>query len=235
MMTPVPRFPFHRDAWQDVRATATHDLGAFADELVTYVDALALSPDERAGSLHERATECFQRAEATFDSADEIDDFAEITAEIGRGRYLLTCVRARLEGAPEPDIAQPCFFDPRHGPATRHIVWTPPTGDPRTVPTCVSDGALVEGDEQPQPRLVAVDKKLMPYWEAPLSFVPWFSGYFESVRGLPAADLLAGLPLGEGFTDGGDSDGGDLVVTRKELRDRWLDRWSADVDESAES
>ena len=62
----------------------------------------------------------------------------------------------------------------------------------------------------------------MPYWDAPSDFVPWFSGFFESVEGCAAADLLAGMPLGEEFQEPVEpvDDG---VVSRAEIRDSWRD------------
>jgi hypothetical protein len=121
----------------------------------------------------------------------------------------------------------------RHGPAVRLIVWTPPNGDPRAVPVCAYDAELIEADVQPEPRKVAVGEELIPYWEAPLYVVSWFSGYFESVRGCAAADLLAGMPLGEGFIEPIESD--DRVVTRQEIRDRWLGSDWPDAEDSPDN
>lgn len=222
----VPDLPFFGEHGEIVRAATTLDLGALADEVVEVTNLVELSDDKRAQSLLGDGVSCFEEAERAFDSADVPNDFAQVTATIGRGRYLLACARARIDQRSVPDVVQPCFFDPRHGPATRHIVWTPPGGDPRTVPACADDTSLIEADVQPEPRKVAVDDHLIPYWDAPSYFVPWFSGYFESVQGCAAADLLAGLPLGEQFQeDVPDPD--DLIITRAEIRDRWLDGdWS---------
>lgn len=221
-MTLVPEVPFlEKRHGETVKAATTHDIGALSDEVVELTYALELSDDERAQALLSDAVDCFERSERAFDGAEEPNDFAEVTAAIGRSRYLLACVRARLEHTSLPDQMQPCFFDPRHGPAARHIVWAPPSGDPRTVPACAYDAELIEADVQPEPRRLAVGEELIPYWDAPLFFVPWFSGYFESVRGCAAADLLAGMPLGEGFMDSTEPE--DRVITRQEIRDRWLD------------
>jgi hypothetical protein len=204
----------------DVRAATTHDLGALADQVVDVTDALELSDDERSQALLAEAVASFEQAEQKFDSAEEPNDFAEVTAAIGRGRYLLACARARLDRRPPP-IEQPCFFDPRDGPAERLVAWTPPNGDPRTVPACDVDAELVEANAQPEPRRVAIGERLVPYWDAPTYFVPWFSGYFESVEGCAAADLLAGMPLGEEFQVS-EPAGEQMVVSRAEIRDRWL-------------
>ena len=206
------------DGFDDVRAATTHDLGALADEVVDVTKALELVDDERAEALLLDAVTAFERAERLFDKAEDPNDFAEVTAAIGRGRYLLARCRARLDRSPEP-VEQPCFFDPAHGPAERLVAWAPPEGDPRTVPACAVDAELVEGNLQPEPRRVAVAKRLVPYWNAPVSFVPWFSGYFESVEGCAAADLLAGMPLGDELAGTVDP-GRDRVVTSTDMG--WL-------------
>jgi hypothetical protein len=209
--------------FDDVRAATTHDLGALADHLVDVTNACESSDDSQAQALLADAVGCFERAEQAFDRADDPDDFAGVTAAIGRGRFLLASAQARLDRANAPQ-EQPCFFDPCHGAAERLVAWTPPTGEPRTVPVCDSDGDLVEADLQPEPRKVAIGERLVPYWDAPPYFVPWFSGFFESVDGCAAADLLAGMPLGEEFQDAVEpvDDG---VVSRAEIRERWLAEW----------
>jgi hypothetical protein len=207
--------------FDDVRAATTHDLGALADEVVDVTDTLELSDDEPAQALLTEAVASFERAERKFDDAEEPNDFAEVTAAIGRGRFLLACARARLDGTSLP-VEQPCFFDPRHGPAERLVAWTPPQGEPRTVPACDVDAELVEANAQPEPRKVAIDERLVPYWDAPEHFGPWFSGYFESVEGCAAADLLAGMRLGEFFLDTPEPASGPAVVSRAEIRERWL-------------
>jgi hypothetical protein len=179
----------------------------------------------------EEATATYERAEREFDAAEHIEDFAAVTAEIGRGRYQLSAVRAVLEHTSAAEQMQPCFFDPAHGPAERLVAWTPPGGDPRTVPACASDADVVEADGQPAPRNLVVGKDVVAYWDAPDYFVPWFSGYFESVDGCAPEDLLAGFPLGAAIANAPRPEQEDLVVTRDELRDRWLFGTSTDVDD----
>jgi hypothetical protein len=213
---------FGANACDTVRAATTNDLGALADELVELTEAVDRSADARAQALLDKAIATFQRAEGGFDAAEHAEDFAAVTAEIGRGRYQLSAVRACLNRAAVPEQMQPCFFDPAHGPAERFVAWTPQNGDPRTVPVCAGDAELVEADGQPAPRNVVVGDDVIPYWDAPDYFVPWFSGYFESVEGCAPEDLLAGFPLGEAFAQEPRREERDLVVTREELRDRWL-------------
>jgi hypothetical protein len=216
----VPDLPFFGEAEEAVRAATKSDLGALADEVIRLTEEVALSADERAQALVEEGLMFRERAEQAFERAGSANDFADVTAAIGRGRYVLACAQARLDGAEAPTIRQPCFFDPSHGPAEGLIAWSPPRGDPRTVPACASDTELIEADVQPEPRRVVVAERAVPYWEAPWYFVPWFSGFFESVEGCAAEDLLAGLPLGDALTESpGEAE--DLVISRKELRDRW--------------
>jgi hypothetical protein len=227
----VPDLPFFGEAEEAVRAAAKSDLGALADEVIRLTEAVELSADERAQALVEEGVMLREQAEQAFDQAESANDFAGVTAAIGRGRYVLACAQARLDGAEAPTIRQPCFFDPAHGSAEGLIAWTPPLGYPRTVPTCATDAKLIEADVQPEPRRVVVGDRAIPYWEAPWYFVPWFSGYFESVEGCAAEDLLAGLPLDAALTETpGDAE--DLVISRKEIRDRWAAAWTEEEDEA---
>ena len=180
---------------ETVRAATTSDLGALADELVDVTNLVDRSKDPRADTLLGDASACYERAEQAFDRAERTDDFAEITAQIGRGRFLLEAIRARLKAVTPSDQMQPCFFDPAHGPAGRLVAWTPPGGDPRTVPVCDPDGDLVEDDVQPEPRKVVVS-------------------------GCSPEDLLAGMPLGEAFVRN-PLPANDNEVSREEIRDRW--------------
>lgn len=203
----MPRLSLFGRHADDVRSATSIDVGALSDEIVAATNELELTPSEEATAYLDRAVESFKQAEELFDRAGEPGDFAEVTAAIGRSRHLLACARARMNHKPAPDEGQPCFFDPSHGPAARLIVWSPPNGgDPRTVPVCEADGELIEADVQPEPRKIAVGERLVPYWDAPEYFVSWFSGYFESVEGLAASDLLAGLPLGAAFVEEAPSD-----------------------------
>lgn len=209
-------------AFDTVRAATTNDLGALADELVDLTKAVDGTDDARARGHLDKATATYERAERGFDAAKHFEDFAAVTAEIGRGRFQLSEVRARLAHTSAAEQKQPCFFDPAHGPAERLVAWTPPGGEPRTVPVCAADAELVEGDAQPVPRNVVVGNDVLPYWDAPDYFVPWFSGYFESVDGCAPEDMLAGFPLGAAFANDPKPERDDLVVDREELRDRWL-------------
>jgi hypothetical protein len=135
------------------------------------MEAADRSTETRTQALLAEATALFTRAEAGVDGVEHVDDFASVTAEIGRGRYQLLAVRALLDHTSPPEQMQPCFFDPAHGPAERLVAWTPPNGDPRTVPVCAADAELVEADGQPSPRNVFVGD-VIPYWDAPDYFVP---------------------------------------------------------------
>lgn len=212
---------FGANACDTVRAATTNDLGALADELVEVMKAVEHAVDDRVRALLDEATASFQRAERLFDLAQRAEEFAQVTAEIGRGRYQLAATSARSNRESVPEQNQPCFFDPAHGTAERLVAWAPPNGDPRTVPVCAADADLVEADVQPTPRNVIVGEDVIPYWDAPNYFVPWFSGYFESVSGCAPEDMLAGLPLGAAFAAEPQPDD-DMVVTRDELRERWL-------------
>ena len=132
--------------------------------------------DARAQALLDEATASFQRAETGFDAAEDAQDFATVTAAIGRGINSRQSARA-LTAPLRPNRGSRASSIPRR-PAERLIAWTHPDRDPRTAPVCEADAELVETDEQPTPRNVVVGDDVIPYRDAPGYFVSWFSGYF---------------------------------------------------------
>jgi hypothetical protein len=84
------------------------------------------------------------------------------------------------------------------------------------VPVCAADLTIVERDEQPEPRRVASGEHLIPYWNAPDAFAPWFSGFFRSIDGCAAHLMLDGMPLGRIFSAlAAEADDG--VITSEEI------------------
>jgi hypothetical protein len=93
-----------------------------------------------------------------------------------------------------PERRQPCFFDPRHGPSTRDVEWSPDGGAPRLVPACEADALRVEEGEEPESRQVAYRGAMVPYWAAPT-----YGGYFGGfLPGLLVGSLLSGPSGGYG-------------------------------------
>jgi hypothetical protein len=115
---------------------------------------------------------------------------------------------ATVEGRPVPERRPPCFFDPRHGPSTRDVEWSPDGGAPRLVPACEADAQRVERGEEPHSRQVASRGAMMPYWAAG----PMYGGYFGGfLAGLLIGSMFGGWGGGSYDAGGsGDSGGGDF-------------------------
>jgi hypothetical protein len=128
-----------------------------------------------------------------------------VGAALEEGRWAMSSARARLEDREPPERRSPCFFDPRHGPATRDVEWAPPGGEPRMVPACEADALRVEEGDDPEAREVTVGGQRMPYWAAGPMYAPFMGGFYGGGI-LPG--LLIGTSLG-GFWDTPDTGGGD--------------------------
>lgn len=115
-----------------------------------------------------RAVEAYDRANTAWNSARTVEDLAPVGAALEEGRWALAATQARLEGREPPERRAPCFFDPRHGPSSRDVVWAPPGGAPREVPACEADAQRVERGIEPEFRQLAG----VPYWEAGPMFSP---------------------------------------------------------------
>ena len=103
-------------------------------------------------------------------------------------------MRARLSGQPLPERRPPCFFNPQHGPSATDVSWAPPGGAPRTVPVCTADADRLARGDDPDERLVGVGGSRVPYWQAPVYYRPYASGFFGGWGG---GSFLGGLLLGE--------------------------------------
>jgi hypothetical protein len=227
-------------------AAQTERLREFArEDVVALADALReLDPETERASADPRATEdlakagdAFSRADDALERARRPEDFEEVTTAVADGRHLIECVKARLAGREPPERRPHCFFDPRHGPSTREVDWSPDGGAPRPVPACEADAQRVERGLDPEAREVMVGGASTPYWNAPGYFGPWAGGYFGGfgfggfLPGLLFGSLLSGglggwaapaaaqsdygAPAGDfgdfgGGFDGGDFGGGDF-------------------------
>ena len=212
----------HEREWDEVRASAEEDLVGLGDDIRSLdVDIGMPGVSDEAKQRYEQALQAYQRASGIFDRAKRPEDLAPVSETLEEGRYAMAYAKALLDGRPPPERRPPCFFDPRHGPATEDVEWAPPGGSPRPVPACAADAIRIKEGFAPHGRQVTVDGRQTDYWNAPPHFRPWAGGYFNGFGGggmlpglLAGAALGAGLGLGAGmigdvFGDGdGDGDGG---------------------------
>jgi hypothetical protein len=184
---------------QELRGVAAVDLGYLADEVVQLGD-LASDPDYQQGLGF------YETARDALDAAREPEQFVAVCRALGTGRYGMARARARRDWTPEPPTAQPCFFDPAHGPAAQLMVWTPDGLDPRTVPVCAGDAEALAAGVEPDPRQVLCGDDVVAFWSAPDHFAYWFQGYFGNGEACYPVRLLAGLPLGRCFAEPAEDD-----------------------------
>jgi hypothetical protein len=192
---------------EELRRVARDDLVSLGDE-VRAVDLDVEMPGAAPAAREDlgKALACYEEAERRFATARTPDDFGPVTSACEEGRYWMAAVRAQLAGSAPPERRAPCFFDPRHGPSTRDVEWSPDGGAARPVPACEADAVRIEAGRNPDAREIVVNGRSMPYWNAPGYFGPWAGGYyggfgFGGVGGfLPG--LLFGSMLGGGLGGG---------------------------------
>jgi uncharacterized membrane protein YgcG len=184
---------------KQVRGALDEDITAYGEELAS------LELDPRDGSVPAEARDEYSTALDLYETAKSAAARAEapghlrpVTGALERGRWLLACVRARLNGENLPERRPPCFFDPRHGPSVADVTWTPAGGVPREVPACQADVVRLQEGEEPDSRLVTVDGERRPYWEAGPAYSAWAAGYYGAF--LPA--MLWGTMLGSAMATG---------------------------------
>src|SRR4051812_2283111 len=181
----------------DLREAARDDLVALGDDVREIdIPIEQRDADPRAREALGVALERYEQAERALDEARRPEDFGPIAEALEEGRYQMEVARAHLEGRRPPERRPPCFFDPRHGPSARDVLWAPPGGQPRPVPACEADARRVEQGVEPRAREVLVGGQAMPYYQAPAYFGPWAGGFFGGVGGGLLPGMLLGTMLG---------------------------------------
>jgi hypothetical protein len=165
---------------------------------------------EEAKADYEQALGAYERASAAVDRARTPEDLEPVGKAAEEGRFAMASARARLEGREPPERTPPCFFDPRHGPSSREVEWSPPWGEPRMVPACEADAQRVERGEDPDPREVVVGGERVPYWNAGPAYAPYMGGFFGGglLPGIFLGSLLGGGMFGGGYGGWGGDYGG---------------------------
>lgn len=205
-----------REALTTGKTVAQEDLLALADDIRALdldVEMPDVDPDAKAH--YGRSVEAYERADRAYDTARRPDDLAAVSSALEEGRYEMASAKARLEGHEAPERRPPCFFDPRHGPSDRNVMWAPPGGEPREVPACAADALRIEEGEEPEQREVLVGGQRTPYWGVP-GLMPYASGFYGMFGGglfpgfLLGSMFGGGLFAGEAHADtGGDHGGSD--------------------------
>lgn len=159
--------------------------------------------DAQARDDLESALDSYEKAKKELAAMRSTADAAKVTTNLEDGRYALACVSARLAGEPIPERRPPCFIDPRHGPSTQDVMYTPAGATAaRETPVCPLCAAKIAKGEDPAPRTVPVsDGREVPYWQAGGQYGPYASGYYQSF-GNVLPSILIGTMLGSMMSSG---------------------------------
>jgi len=197
-----------------VRGALDEDITAYGEELAALdLDVRSDAVPAEAQEEYARALDLYEHAKSAAGRAEQPGHLRPVTAALEQGRWLLACVRARVNGEPVPERRPPCFFDPRHGPAAAEVTWTPAGGVPREVPACQADVVRLQEGQDPDSRMVTVDGERRPYWEAGPAYSAWAAGYYGGflpamLWGTMLGSALASGPAYGGYDGAGGYDGG---------------------------
>jgi hypothetical protein len=176
----------------EVKAAAHDDLVALADDVQKLEQPV--ESNSQAKQEYVLALDSYDKGSRSYDRARVPSQLERVTTALEEGRWHMSAAQAYLAGRTPPARRAPCFFDPRHGPSTRDVDWSPPGGTPRKVPACEADALAVESGAEPASREVTTGGRSVPYWSAPPYFGPWAGGYFMPFGG---TGFLSGLFVGE--------------------------------------
>ena len=206
---------------EQARLVADEDVTVFGEQLQRLGDAVSdRTLDVATQTDYQTALDAYERAKWDAPRMQHADEISSLVDTLATGRYSMACVRARLAGNPVPELRVPCFFNPKHGPSARDVMWTSPRHGTRRVPACVRCTNQLAAREKPEVRKVRLGSRTVPYWEAGASMHPYSRGYFPSDAAgasyamawiYTAPDLGAGYHGGAGYAggfDGGGFDGG---------------------------
>jgi hypothetical protein len=197
---------------EEVRDTVRADVVQLGEEIRALdLDIQMPTASQEAKADYEQALGAYERASAAVDRARRPEDLEPVGQAAEEGRFAMASARARLEGREPPARTPPCFFDPRHGPSSREVEWSPPWGEPRMVPACEADAQRVERGEDPDPREVTVGGQRVPYWNAGPAYAPYMGGFFGGglLPGIFLGSLLGGGMFGGGYGGWGGEYGGE--------------------------
>lgn len=201
-----------------LRRIANDDLVALGDDVRAIdLDIEMPGADPKAREDLGVALDRYDRAELALKGARRPEDFAPVSTALEEGRWAMESAKARLAGRTPPERRPPCFFDPRHGPSTRDVEWSPDGYPAREVPACEADAVRIESGEEPMTREVELGGRRMPYYAGPGWMGPYSGGYYGGFGGF-GAGLFGGMILGDlmgdgfggGYADYGGDGGGDF-------------------------
>lgn len=197
-----------REELDGVRRLADEDVTVLGEQLRRLdAEVAGHELDEAARVDYQTALDAYEAAQRAVPRIQSTDEISKVTDTLSTGRYALACVQARVAGRPVPELRVPCFFNPQHGPSVGDVMWTPPGRGTRKVPACAQDAARIASAEQPEPRMVTIGSRRVPYWEAGAAYQPYGDGYFAGAVVMTWA-FQAPLDGASGGVHGGHDVGG---------------------------
>jgi hypothetical protein len=208
--------------FEEAKRNARDDLVALGDDIRALdLDVQMPGADPQAKADYDHAVARYTEAEERWELARRPEELAPVAEALEEGRWAMASAKARFAGQAPPERRPPCFFDPRHGPSSRDVLWSPPFGEEREVPACEADAQRVEHGDDPQAREVEWGGRRVPYWQAGPAYAPFAGGFFGGFGGGLLPGLLIGSLLGGamapgaaygdyGGQSGGDFGGGDF-------------------------
>ena len=153
-----------KDRWRVARRLVDEDVTVLGEQLAElHVDTLADDLDPTARDHYRRALEHYDQAKHLLAVSATAEDVAAAEQVVADARYHRAAVIAVRDGDPLPERREPCFFDPRHGPARQDVEWTPPGGTPRAIAVCAADARRLAAGEEPLVRMVRVGDRWVPW------------------------------------------------------------------------
>jgi hypothetical protein len=208
-----------RDAveFEEAKRNARDDLVALGDDIRALdLDVQMPDADPEAKADYDHAVTRYTEAEERWELARRPAELAPVAEALEEGRWAMASAKARFAGGEPPERRPPCFFDPRHGPSSRDVMWSPPYGEERAVPACEADAQRVERGDDPQAREVTWGGQRVPYWQAGPAYAPFAGGFFGGYGGGLLPGILIGSVLGGAMSPGmaygdyGGQSGGDF-------------------------
>lgn len=206
------------ESLEAARGLTDEDVTRFGEELQElHIDTLTDTLDTAARQDYQRALDSYEQAKRLLTDVRKAEHLTGVTSALEDGRYAQACVRARIAGDPLPERRAPCFFDPAHGPGQTDVLWSPPGGVPRQVPTCLADAERLRVGAAPAMRQVRRNNRLVPWYDGGPAVAPYARGYYQPyvMSGIFPGFLLGsiagggwGMDTGHGDTFGGSGDGG---------------------------
>ena len=153
-----------KDRWRVARKLMDEDVTVLGEQLAElHVDTIADELDPVARDHYRRALEHYDQAKHLLSASSTAEDVLAVEQVVADSRFHRAAVVAVRDGEPLPQRREPCFFDPRHGPAMREVDWTPPGGAARVIAVCAADARRLSAGEEPLVRMVRVGDRWVPW------------------------------------------------------------------------